>query len=54
MRFNAHVEETQEQKQRRTDELVQLVVGVGLIAFAVVAVAVLLAMRVSDVLSHPY
>ena len=27
------MEETQEQKQRRTDELVQLVMGVGLIAF---------------------
>ena len=41
-------------KQKKTDEAVQLVTGVLLIAFAVVAVAVLLAFRVSDVLSHPY
>jgi hypothetical protein len=51
---DTYVEETQEQKQRKTDELVQLVMGVGLIAFAVIAIAVLLAVRVSDVLSHPY
>ena len=48
------LEETREQKQRKTDEAVQLVMGVGLMAFAVIAVAVLLAMRVSDVLAHPY
>ena len=41
-------------KQKKTDEMVQLVTGVLLMAFAVVAVAVLLAVRVSDVLSHPY
>ena len=41
-------------KQKKTDEAVQLVTGVLLMAFAVVAVAVLLAVRVSDVLSHPY
>ncbi len=41
-------------KQKKSDELVQLVTGVVLIAFAVVAVAVLLAVRVADVLSHPY
>ena len=41
-------------KQKKTDEAVQLVTGVLLIAFAVVAVAVLLAMRVSEVLAHPY
>ena len=58
MRVNAHVEDTIEettrQKQRKTDEAVQLVMGVALMAFAVIAIAVLLAMRVSDVLSHPY
>ncbi|HEY6203861.1 MAG TPA: hypothetical protein VI056_12575 [Candidatus Limnocylindria bacterium] len=48
------MEETQEQKHKKADELVQLVSGVLLIAFAVVAVAVLLAIRVADVLSHPY
>ena len=48
------MDETQQQKQRKTDELVQLVTGVALIAFAVVAVGVLLAMRVADILSHPY
>ena len=48
------LEETPEQKRRKTDELVQLVTGVALIAFAVVAVAVLLAARVADVLSRPY
>jgi hypothetical protein len=47
------VNEAQE-KQKKTDEAVQLVTGVLLIAFAVVAVAVLLAMRVSEVLTHPY
>lgn len=54
LRVNGHVEETQEQKHKKADELVQLVSGVLLIAFAVVAVAVLLAIRVADVLSHPY
>lgn len=48
------MEETQEQKHRKTDELVQLAMGVFLIAFAVIAVAVLLAIRVSDVLGRPY
>ena len=47
------MDEAQE-KQKKTDEAVQLVTGVLLIAFAVVAVAVLLAMRVSEVLAHPY
>lgn len=47
------MDEAQE-KQKQTDEAVQLVTGVLLIAFAVVAVAVLLAMRVSEVLAHPY
>jgi hypothetical protein len=55
---NAHVEETmeetQQQKQKKIDEMVQLVMGVGLMAFAVIAIAVMLFMRVSDVLSHPY
>jgi ABC-type uncharacterized transport system permease subunit len=54
VRVNAHVEETQQQKQKKTDEMVQLVMGVALMAFAVIAIAVLLAIRVSDVLSHPY
>jgi succinate dehydrogenase hydrophobic anchor subunit len=47
------VNEAQE-KQKSSDEAVQLVTGVLLIAFAVVAVAVLLALRVADVLAHPY
>jgi hypothetical protein len=41
-------------KQKKADEAIQLVTGVLLIAFAVVAVAVLLAVRVADVLAHPY
>lgn len=49
MGVNAHVEETQEQKQRKTDEMVQLVMGVLLMAFAVVAVSVMLAAQVSSV-----
>jgi len=53
LRVNRHVNEAQE-KQKRADEAIQLVTGVLLIAFAVVAVAVLLALRVADVLSHPY
>jgi len=53
LRVNRHVNEAQD-KQKKTDEAVQLVTGVLLIAFAVVAVAVLLAVRVSDVLAHPY
>ena len=44
----------QQQKQRDGDELAQLVMGVLLIGFAVVAVAVLMAMRVADVLARPY
>ena len=58
MRVNGHVEETQEetpeQRRRKADEAVQMVIGVALIAFALIAVAVLLAIRVSDVLSRPY
>ena len=41
-----------QQKQQKTDELVQLVMGVLLIAFAMVAVAVLLAMQVSSVFNR--
>lgn len=48
------LEETAAQKRRKADEAVQLVMGVALIAFAVIAVGFLLAMRVSDVLSRPY
>jgi hypothetical protein len=44
----------QQRKQQNTDEAVQLVMGVLLIGFAVVAVAVLMAMRVADVLARPY
>ena len=47
------MDEAQE-KQKKADEAVQLVTGVLLMAFAVVAVAILLAVRVSDVLAHPY
>jgi hypothetical protein len=46
------LEETPEQKQRKTDEMVQLVMGVLLMAFAVVTVAVMLAMQVSSVLDR--
>jgi hypothetical protein len=46
------VEETQEQKQRKTDEMVQLVFGVMLMAFAVIALAVMLAAQVSSVLNR--
>jgi hypothetical protein len=49
MRVNAQVEETQAQKQRKTDEMVQLLMGVLLMAFAVIAAAVMLAMQVSSV-----
>ena len=52
MRVNEHVEETQEQKQRKTDELVQLVMGVLLMGFAVIAIAVMLAMQVSSVFNR--
>ena len=48
------MEETQEEKQKKADELVQIVMGVALIAFAVVAVAVLLTARIADILTHPY
>jgi hypothetical protein len=58
MRVNDRVEETAgetaEQKRRNTDEAVQLVMGVALIAFAFIAAAALLTMRVSEVLSRPY
>lgn len=47
------MDEAQE-KQKKADEAVQLITGVLLMAFAVVAVAVLLALRVSEVLAHPY
>jgi hypothetical protein len=40
------------QKNKESDELTQLVMGVLLIAFAVVGVAVLLAMQVSTVLGR--
>jgi succinate dehydrogenase hydrophobic anchor subunit len=46
------VEESQQQKQQKTDELVQLVAGVLLMAFAVIAIAVMLAMQVSSVLNR--
>ena len=46
------MEETQEQKQRKTDEMVQLVMGVLLMAFAMVAVCVMLAMQVSSVFNR--
>ena len=44
--------ETRQQKQDKSDELVQLVMGVILIAFAMVGVMVLLAMQVSTVLGR--
>jgi hypothetical protein len=47
-------EETPEQKRQKTDEAVQLVLGVALIAFAVIAAAMLVTMRVSEVLGRPY
>jgi hypothetical protein len=53
-RVEEMLEETAAQKRRKADEAVQLVMGVALIAFAVIAVGFLLAMRVSDVLSRPY
>jgi len=40
------------QKRKESDELVQLVMGVALIAFAVVGAAVLLAMQVTTVLGR--
>jgi len=43
---------SRQQKQEKSDEFVQLIMGVLLIAFAVVAVAVLLAIRVSEVLTR--
>lgn len=48
------MEESQQQKQKQADELVQLLMGVLLIAFAIVVAAFLLAARVADVLSRPY
>lgn len=53
-RVEETLEETAERKRRQTDEAMQLVMGVALIAFTVIAVGFLLAMRVSDVLSRPY
>ena len=52
MRVNAQVEDSQQQKQKETDELVQLVMGVLLMAFAVIAIAVMLAMQVSSVFNR--
>ena len=46
------MEETLEQKQRKTDEMVQLLLGVLLMAFAVVAICVMLAIQVSSVFSR--
>lgn len=53
-RVEETLEETPEQKRQKTDEAVQLVMGVALIAFAVIAAGILLTMRVSEVLSRPY
>lgn len=50
MRVNGHVDESQ--KRKESDELVQLVMGVALIAFAIVGVAVLLTMQVSTILGR--
>ncbi len=50
MRVNGHVDESQ--KRKESDELVQLVMGVALIGFAIVGAAVLLAMQVSTVLGR--
>jgi len=50
VRVNGYVDESQ--KRKESDELVQLVMGVALIAFAVVGVAVLLAMQVTTVLGR--
>jgi hypothetical protein len=47
---NGHVIDPQ--KQQNTDELVQLALGVMLIAFAVIGLAFLLAARVQDVLAR--
>jgi len=44
----------QQRKQKNSDELVQLVMGVVLMGFAIVAVAVLLAAHVADILARPY
>jgi len=48
------LEPTPDEKRRKADEALQLVIGVLLMGFAVIAVAVLLAVRVSDVLARPY
>jgi len=40
------------QKRKESDELVQLVMGVALIGFAIVGVAVLLTMQVSTILDR--
>ena len=40
---------TQQTKQQKADELIQLVMGVLLMAFAVIAIAIMLAMQVSSV-----
>jgi hypothetical protein len=54
VRVEETLEETPEEKRRKTDEAVQLVMGVALIAFAVIAAGILLTLRVSEVLSRPY
>ena len=50
MRVNGHVDESQ--KRKESDELVQLVMGVMLIGFAIVGAAVLLTMQVTTVLGR--
>ena len=52
MRVNGHVEDSQQTKQQKTDEMIQLLMGVLLMAFAVVAIAVMLAMQVSSVFNR--
>jgi hypothetical protein len=42
----------QTQRNKESDELVQLVMGVFLIGFAVIGVAVLMAMQVSQVIGR--
>jgi hypothetical protein len=46
------VEDSQQTKQQKTDEMIQLLMGVLLMAFAVVAIAVMLAMQVSSVFNR--
>jgi len=51
VRVNAHVDESQ-RKQQQTEEMVQLLMGVLLMGFAVVAICVMLAMQVSSVFNR--